>query len=128
MLPGFASPPKSSGSWPAHAHQRAPAKRSAQGRGGSEEENDGTQVRNERVREIGETQRGKRHPKRSRCTSNRSSCEKHQAQERVSQEEGKAHRSSWSGVHPGDVQQHHHHAYRPGWPRSELVVGRFGRL
>src|SRR5271165_909361 len=100
MLPRTTSPPQSSGSWPAHAHQCAYSKRSAQGRCGSEEENDGTQVRNERVREIGETQRGKRHSKRSRCTSNRSSCEKHQAQERVSQEEGKARRSARSGVHP----------------------------
>src|SRR3984957_2776538 len=128
MIPALGSPPKAFGSWPANAHQRTHAKRSAQGCCGSEEENDGTQVKNERVREIGETQRGKRHSKRSRCTSNRSSCEKHQAQERVSQEEGKARRSSRSGVHPGDVQQHHHHAYRSGWARRKLVVCRFGGL
>src|ERR1700732_3760439 len=128
MLPGLASPPKSSGSRPAHAHQRAHAKRSTQGRGGSKEENHGTQVGNERVGKIGETQRGKRPSKRSGCASNRSSCEKHQAQERVSEEEGKTRGSSRNGVHPSDVQQHHHHSHRPGWPRRKLVFGRFGRL
>src|ERR1700722_17793661 len=128
MLPRTAPPPKSSSSWPAYAHQRAHAQRSAQGRCGSEEENDGAQVRNESVEKTGETQRGKRPSKRSGCTSNRSSCEKHQAQERVSQEEGKARRSSRSGVHPSDVQQHHYHSHRPGWPGSELVFGWFGGI
>src|SRR5580704_12834014 len=128
MLPRTAPPPKSSSPWPAHAHQCTHAERSAQGRGGSEEENDGAQVRNEGVEKTGDTQRGKRPSKRSGCTSDRSSCEKQQAQERVSQEEGKARRSSRSGVHPSDVQQHDHYSHRPGWPRGKLVFGRFGGL
>src|ERR1700684_668617 len=55
MLSRLASSPKSSGSRAAHAYQRTHAQRSAQGCGGSEEENDGSQVRNERVEKTGET-------------------------------------------------------------------------
>src|SRR5580658_3316570 len=55
MLSRLASSPKSSSSWTTHAYQRTHAQGSAQGRSGSEEENDGTQVRNELVGKTGET-------------------------------------------------------------------------
>src|ERR1700726_3964233 len=55
MLPRLASSPKPSRSRTAHAYQRAHAQRAAQGRGCSEEENDGTQVRNEGAKKTGET-------------------------------------------------------------------------
>ena len=48
-----------------------------------------------------------------------------QAQEGISQEEGKADRAARLGLHSGDVQQHDRHAHRSGWPRGQLVLRRF---